>query len=380
MARTVRVELGERSYRIHIGDGILAELGRIVRESLPRTTRVLVVTDEGAGPHYLDRALAALRAAGIEAEARVVPAGEPAKTLSEAARLYEACLDAGLDRDGCVVALGGGAVGDLAGFVAATFLRGVHFVQVPTTLLAQVDASIGGKVAVNLPRGKNLVGAFHQPRAVVADVATLATLPAREYVAGLAEVVKHSLLRDRGLFAVLEDQTAAVLARDPALLEDLVERNCRIKGAVVSADEREGGLRAILNLGHTVGHGVEAVLGRVEKGEPGASPRQGLLHGECVSIGMIAAAWLSRRAGVLAQDDLPGRLEDLLRRLGLPVRLPPGTDLAAVREAMRYDKKARAGRLRWVLPVRVGQVQVTEHVRDEDVEAVLEELSRPLPG
>ncbi|BDG60287.1 3-dehydroquinate synthase [Caldinitratiruptor microaerophilus] len=380
MARTVRVELGERSYRIHIGSGILADLGHIVRETLPRATRALVVTDEGAGPHYLDRALAALRAAGIEAGSATVPAGEPAKTLSEAARLYEACLDTGLDRDGCVVALGGGAVGDLAGFVAATFLRGVDFVQVPTTLLAQVDASIGGKVAVNLPRGKNLVGAFHQPRAVVADVTTLATLPAREYVAGLAEVVKHALLRDRGLFALLEDETSAVLARDPALLEDLVERNCRIKGAVVSADEREGGLRAILNLGHTVGHGVEAVLGRVEKGEPGATPREGLLHGECVSIGLIAAAWLSRRAGVLAQDDLPGRLEDLLRRLTLPVRLPPGTDLAAVREAMRYDKKARAGRLRWVLPVRVGQVQVTEHVRDEDVEAVLADLSRPLSG
>nr|PZN37310.1 MAG: 3-dehydroquinate synthase [Bacillota bacterium] len=316
-----------------------------------------------------------------------------------AAAVGGACLEARLDRRSAIVAVGGGAAGDLAGFVAATYQRGIAFVQVPTTLLAMVDASVGGKVAINLPRAKNMVGAFHQPRLVVADLATLTTLPDREYRSGLAEVVKHGIIRDRGLFQLLETETQAVLNRDPGVMAGVVERNCRIKGAVVSADEREGGLRTVLNLGHTVGHAVEAVAGRLERdgdaGEgagaaaggqvsggapgsgvsaPGSSADDGLLHGECVAIGLVAAARLSARSGVLAQPDLPERLEALLRRFGLPVRLPPGVDPAAVEAAMAYDKKATGGQLRWVLPVRIGQVQVTTYVLPEDVRAVLEEL------
>lgn len=369
----VRVNLGERSYDIHIGLGVLAELGATVRASAPGNAggRVLVIADAAVARHWLDPALASLQAAGLAAIAAEAPPGESAKTLAVAGRLYEACLDAGLDRHGVIVALGGGAVGDLAGFVAATFMRGIPFIQVPTTLLAQVDASVGGKVAVNLPRGKNLVGAFHQPRAVVADLATLRTLSEREYRSGLAEVVKHGIIRDRALFRFLEEHAEAILAQDPPVLEHVVERNCRIKGAVVSADEREGGLRAILNLGHTVGHGLEAVAGRIDAA---VTPSAGLLHGECVSVGLVAAAWLAARSGVLAQDDLPARLEALLQRFGLPVRFPADTDLAALQAAMSVDKKAMGGQLRWVLPVRLGQTQVTSHVQSGDVAAVLTEL------
>lgn len=369
MPAKVRVELGERSYFVHIGEGILAGLGARVREAIPAAQRVLVIADAAVAERLLPAAADSLAAAGLQVHTATALAGEACKTLAEAARLYDACLDARLERSSAIVALGGGATGDLAGFVAATYLRGIAYIQVPTTLLAMVDASVGGKVAVNLPRGKNLVGAFHQPRAVVADTATLATLSDREYRSGLAEVVKHGILRDRGLFEYLEQHAGAVLQQDAAALEHVVERNVRIKGAVVSADEREGGLRAILNLGHTIGHGLEAVQGRMEG-------HGDLLHGECVSVGMIGAAWLAQRVGLLAQPDLPERLEALLLRFGLPVRMPPGTDLAAVRAAMALDKKAEGGQIRWVLPVRIGQVQVTRHVQPADVEAVLEALVR----
>lgn len=368
MPTKVRIELGERSYFVHIGHGALADLGAVVQAAVPSARRVLVIADAAVAGRFGPAAGTALAAAGLEVHTATAAAGEPGKTLPEAARLYDACLDARLERGSAIVALGGGATGDLAGFVAATYLRGIAFVQAPTTLLAMVDASVGGKVAVNLPRGKNLVGAFHQPRAVVADIATLDTLNDREYRSGLAEVVKHGILRDRALFEYLEQNAAAVLARDPATLEHVVERNVRIKGAVVSADEREGGLRAILNLGHTIGHGLEAVQGRMEG-------HGDLLHGECVSVGTVGAARLARRAGVLAQPDLPERLAALLQRFGLPVRFPAGTDVPDVKAAMTLDKKAEGGQLTWVLPARVGQVQVTRHVQPADVDAVLAELA-----
>lgn len=364
MAVRVRVELGERSYHVTIGAGALTGLGEVVRAAVPEAQRALIIADAAVADRFGPVAQASLTAAGLAVQLSTAAAGEACKTLAEAARLYDACLDARLERSSVIVALGGGATGDLAGFVAATYLRGLAFVQAPTTLLAMVDASVGGKVAVNLPRGKNLVGAFHQPRAVVADTATLATLSGREYRSGLAEVVKHGILRDRGLFEYLEQNADAVLAGDAATLEQVVARNVRIKGGVVSADEREGGLRAILNLGHTIGHGLEAVQGRMEG-------HGDLLHGECVSVGLMGATWLAHRTGVLAQPDLPGRLEALLRRLGLPVRFPAGTDVAAVRAAMVLDKKTAGGQLTWVLPVRLGQVQVTRHVQPADVDAVL---------
>ncbi len=363
MPAKVRLELGENSYFVHIQHGGLADvLGPVVSAAVPTAQRALVVADAAVADRYGPSVRNALTAAGLAVHTATAPAGEASKTLAEAARLYEDCLDAKLERGSVIVAVGGGATGDLAGFVAATYLRGVAFIQVPTTLLAMVDASVGGKVAVNLPRGKNLVGAFHQPRAVVADPATLVSLSSREFRSGLAEVVKHGILRDRALFEYLEQHADAVLGQDPQTLEYVVERNVRIKGAVVSADEREGGLRAILNLGHTIGHGLEAL--NVGK----------LLHGECVSVGLVGAAWLAERCGLLAQPDLPQRLQVLLGRLGLPVRMPAGTDLQAVAAAMTLDKKAEGGQIKWVLPVRLGQVQVTRHVQAADINAVLQSL------
>lgn len=371
MAARVRVELGERSYYIYIGTGLLSQLGPLVREAVPGAGRALVIADAAVATAWQAPVSRSLTGAGFTAVFVTAPAGEVSKTLAVAGQMYEACLDARLERGSCVIALGGGAVGDLAGFVAATYLRGIAFVQVPTTLLAQVDASVGGKVAVNLPRGKNLVGAFHQPRLVVADLAALGTLPPREYGAGLGEVVKHGIIRERGLFEYLEEHAQAVLDQDPAALEAVVERNCRIKAAVVSADEREGGLRAILNLGHTVGHAVEALTGRLIRADGSAGD---LLHGEAVSIGLVAATRISRRIGVLAQEDLPDRLEALLTRLGLPTRLPAGLNPGDLPDTMALDKKADGGRIKWVLPVRLGQTQVTQHVPPDDVLAVLQEL------
>ena len=343
---TVRVPLGERSYDIQIQPGSLARLGAAVSAVVPKARRALVISDSNVAPHYLATAEASLAAAGITAAGAVVPAGESAKSLTEAARLYEACLDAGLERSGVVVALGGGVVGDLAGFVAATYLRGVAFVQVPTSLLAMVDASVGGKVAVDLPRGKNLVGAFHQPRLVLIDPSVLATLPPRQVSAGLAEVVKHGVIRDGAFLTWLEDHAPTVLAREADTMEHLIASNCRIKAAVVTADEREEtGLRAILNFGHTTGHAIEAVQGY-----------GGWLHGEAVAAGMCVATRVAAGSGVLQDEALADRLAGLLARFGLPVSLPAGVDPAALMAAMQYDKKAEGGRVQWVLPVRPGEV------------------------
>lgn len=359
----VRVDLGERSYQIIIGAGLLDRLGELVKNALPRVGKALVVSDSNTSELYGERVRAALEAAGIQAAAATVPAGEGSKSLEQAANLYTACAGAMLERSSVIVALGGGVVGDLAGFVAATWLRGVPFVQVPTTLLAQADSSVGGKTGVDLPQGKNLVGAFHQPALVVADVSTLASLPQRERNAGMAEVVKHGVIRDAAFLGFLEEHAERIVALDPAIMEAVVETNCRIKAGVVSADEREGGLRAILNFGHTLGHAVEARLGY------GA-----FLHGECVAVGMIAAATLARDLGVLQEEGLPERLQRLLARLSLPIRLPDWLTYEELAPLMQMDKKVEAGRIRWVLPNRAGLVLVTPDVPAEAVRLVVDRL------
>lgn len=360
----IEVALGSRSYPVHIGSGLLGEVGAVVR-ARSAARRALLIADAGAAVHYAAPLLAALQAAGLTAQAVQVPAGEGSKCLARVGELYEAALDAQLERRDVIVALGGGVVGDLAGFVAATYLRGIDFVQVPTTLLAQVDASVGGKVGINLSRGKNLVGAFHQPRAVVADLDTLATLPERELRAGLAEVVKHGVIRDADYFAFVEDQAEALLQRQLPALDRAVQGSVQIKAAVVAADEREGGVRAHLNFGHTVGHGIEAALGYGQ-----------WLHGEAVAVGMLVATRLAAASGCLQQGDLGPRLEALLTRLGLPAALPKGVEPAAVLRCMAYDKKAAGGRLRWVLPVGLGTVTVVDDVAETAVAAVLAQLAR----
>lgn len=365
-SRVVRVDLGDRGYSIVIGPGGLGRAGRLVREALgedPGATggrTVLIVTTPPVAALWLDRLAEPLRAEGFRVRDLVVPDGEEAKSLEVLSQVYDACAEVGLDRGDLVVALGGGAAGDLAGLAAATYMRGIAFVQVPTTLLAQVDASVGGKVAVNHPRGKNLIGAFHQPRLVLVDTETLSTLPEREFRSGLAEVVKHGVIADPAYLDLTNGSLDAVLARDPEALAAVVEGSCRIKAAVVAADEREGGLRANLNFGHTAGHAIEAAAGF-----------GGLLHGEAVGLGMLVAARLGEARGWAA--GLTVRLADLLGRAGLPVRIPD-LPLGLIMDYMQADKKASGGHLTWVLVPEVGRAERVQDVDLADVERILLDL------
>ena len=332
------IDLGERAYPILVGPGLLddaALLGELV------TARdVLIVTNTTVGPLYLGRLERAL--AGKRLGAVVLPDGEQYKTLDTLARVFDALVERRMNRDACVAALGGGVVGDLAGFAAACYQRGVDYVQVPTTLLAQVDSSVGGKTGVNHPGGKNLIGAFHQPRAVVADTTTLGTLPPRELRAGLAEVIKYGLVADAGFLDWIEAHLEALLGLEAGALAHAIRRCCEIKAAIVADDEREHGRRALLNLGHTFGHAIETATGYGE-----------WLHGEAVGAGMLMAADLSCRLGWLRHEDVE-RVRALLARAGLPVAAPP---IGAVRalELMGMDKKVLAGRLRLVLMRSLGE-------------------------
>ena len=339
--QALRVALGERSYPIHIGKGLLDDARLYVPHVGSRSAAV--VSNAVVAPIYLERASHALAQAGARAVVPVVVEdGEQAKSWATLERVYDALLAARLGRDSVIVALGGGVIGDLAGFAAATYQRGVAYLQVPTTLLAQVDSSVGGKTAINHPRGKNMVGAFHQPLAVIADVATLDTLPDRELRAGIAEVIKHGLVLDFSFLEWIEQNVEKLLARDGAALERAVSRSCELKAQVIAADERESGLRAILNFGHTFGHAIELGVGYGE-----------WLHGEAVAAGMVMAAELSARAGTLSRGDAE-RVRALVARAGLPVR---GPKLAPERylELMQVDKKAAGGRVRFVLLETLGR-------------------------
>ena len=337
--QTVRVTLGERSYPIHIGANLLRE----ARFYAPHVQgkRVAVVTNRVVAPHYLERVQQALAQAGAQSVPILIEDGEQAKSWTTLDGVIDALLAARLGRDSVIVALGGGVVGDLAGFAAAVYQRGIPFIQAPTTLLAQVDSSVGGKTAINHVRGKNMVGAFHQPLAVIADVASLDTLPDRELRAGIAEVIKHGFVLDLQLVVWLEANVEKLLARDPAALAHAVLRSCELKAQVVAADERESGLRAVLNFGHTFGHAIETGTGYGE-----------WLHGEAVAAGMVMAAELSARAGSLRCEDVE-RAKALIARAGLPVR---GPVLAAERylELMQVDKKAAGGELRFILLEKLG--------------------------
>ncbi len=348
----IDVALGERRYPIRIGAGLLDDAAW---PGALRGRHALVVTDEHVAPLYLARVRETLGA--LAHDAIVLPAGESAKTLGHVARVLDALAALGASRDAAVIALGGGVVGDLAGFAAATWMRGIDLVQLPTTLLAMVDSSVGGKTGVNLAAGKNLVGAFHQPRAVFIDTATLATLPAREYAAGLAEVVKYGAIGDASFFAWLEANADALNAHDEDALAEAIAFSCRYKAGVVARDEREQGERALLNFGHTFGHALEAERGYGD-----------LLHGEAVAIGMVLAATLSARLGRAPVADAE-RLARLLSRFGLPVE-PPRADADALLARMRLDKKNVSGRLRLVLWRGIGAAEI---VADVD-EAALREM------
>jgi len=353
--RELVVELGARRYPIRIGAGLLADAAHW-RDALPGR-HALVVSDEHVAPLYLDRVAAGLRNRSFSS--LVLPAGEAHKSLDSAAKIFAALAELQASRDACVIALGGGVIGDLAGFAAACWMRGIAFVQMPTTLLAMVDSSVGGKTGVDLPQGKNLVGAFHQPRAVIADTATLATLPDRELRAGFAEVVKYGALGDAEFFAWLEQHADALLARDAEKLAEAISRCCTQKAGIVARDETERGERALLNFGHTFGHALETVCGYGR-----------LLHGEGVAIGMCLAARLSARTGMSADADTV-RLRDLLTRFGLPTAIPAGTDADALLAAMRLDKKNASGRLRLILWRGVGRAEIAENVDEAAIRAVL---------
>lgn len=363
---TLHVDLGERGYQVVVGSGVLDDIGTAVARVLPRTTTALVVADPNTAMPYGQRVRTALEEEGLKTALATVPQGEQAKRLRVAEELYRHLYSLGADRQTVVVAVGGGAVGDLAGFVAATFARGIPFVQVPTTLLAQVDASIGGKTAVNFetPDGlvvKNLIGAFHQPVIVYIDVETLATLPEREYRAGLAEVVKYGVILSEDLFRNLEEDAVELLRRDEDVLISVVANCCDIKAHVVRADEREeSGYRAILNLGHTFGHAIEALTDE-------------FLHGEAVAIGMVAAAWTAELLN-MASSEVRERITALLERFALPTRFPP-LDRDKLLEAMRHDKKSVGGRLRLVLPVKIGEARVVGDVSEEVVREAIERTS-----
>lgn len=341
--RTVNVPLGARSYEIKIGPG-LKELGQHC-SALNLGRRCAVISDRNVAPKFGRVAQTSLKKAGFEPVLVTVPAGETAKSLKVVEQCYDALAKQRLERKSFIVALGGGVVGDLAGFVAATYLRGIAFVQVPTTLLAQVDSSVGGKVGVNLKSGKNLVGAFHQPRVVLCDINTLRTLPVREFRAGLAEVIKYGIIYDATLFARLEQDMPKLLKRDPGTLTEVIARCCEIKAEVVGQDETETGLRAILNFGHTIGHAIENISGYGK-----------YLHGEAISIGQIAAANISASLSGLSPHDAV-RIRALFDAAGLPTQIKLTTaQRKKLFAAMRLDKKVSAGEIKFVLAEAIGKV------------------------
>jgi 3-dehydroquinate synthase len=358
-SETVRVELAERSYDIVVTSGALRDMGAFARQRT-QGTRAFVVTDENVAPHA-ESVTQSLRQAQFECATAALPSGEARKALPVAGSLYDQLLRHGADRKTLVVAVGGGVIGDLAGFVAATYARGLPLLMVPTTLLAMVDSSVGGKVAVNHPQVKNLIGTFHQPIGVWIDVDTLRTLPEREFRSGLAEVVKYGIILDPELFAYLEAHAPAILERQPAVIQHIVTRCCRLKADVVEKDERdETGERAILNYGHTFAHAFETVAGY------GA-----WLHGEAVGAGMMCACRLAQRRGLVGAD-LTERQRNLLERFGLPTA-PERWPVEQLLQAMRSDKKALAGRLRLVLPVRLGAVALHDDVPQTQVREILAE-------
>jgi 3-dehydroquinate synthase len=345
--QTLNVELGSRSYPIYIGAGLLARPELIV-ERLPQK-KTAIVTNSTIAPLYLAALQRALESRGVGVMSVTLPDGESHKTWDTLNQIFDALLEHRCERGTTLIALGGGVIGDLAGFAAAVYQRGVPYIQVPTTLLAQVDSAVGGKTAINHPLGKNMIGAFYQPLAVVSDTDTLATLPARELAAGLAEVIKCGLIRDPSFFEWLEGNMARLVQREAEALAYAIERSCANKAEVVARDERESGPRALLNFGHTFGHAIEAGTGYGT-----------WLHGEAIAAGMLLAAKLSHRLGLISAEDV-GRLGALLTAAGLPLD-PPQLGLARYLELMGHDKKVEGGRIRFVLLKRIGEAYVSGEV------------------
>ena len=352
MVKPIRVQAGEKTYEVMVGSGLLGETGALIGEKLAAGS-CAVISDDNVAGHFADAVLASLKAGGRQPTLITVPAGEESKTIERAGMICEKMSEPGLDRSSFVVALGGGMIGDLAGFVAAIYHRGIPCVQVPTTLLAQVDSSIGGKTAVNTAAGKNLIGAWHQPVLVISDVDTLATLPPREFRQGFAEIIKHAIIRDAEMFEMLQGSDQADLAA-------LIRRNVEIKAAIVAADERETtGERALLNFGHTIGHAIER-----------AGEYRDFLHGEAVSLGIVAACEVSVRKAGLSEAERE-RIVRTLEKFELPTRLPTDFSKKKVQDAIRFDKKFSQGAVRFVVVPKTGSARLATDVTIADLEAAV---------
>lgn len=361
MMNTLQVALGDRSYPIYIGEDLLSESDLF--NAHIRGKEVLIVTNETVAPLYLDSVKTALSAYRVESV--ILPDGEQYKTLDIMQRIFDRLLEARLSRQVTIIALGGGVIGDMAGFAAACYQRGVPFIQVPTTLLSQVDSSVGGKTAVNHPLGKNMIGAFYQPQCVLADTATLNTLDDRQFASGLAEVIKYGLINDAEFFDWLEQNMSLLVSRDPMALAQAIARSCQDKATIVADDEREQGVRALLNLGHTFGHAIET-----------GSGYGNCLHGEAIAIGMVMAADLSQRMGWLSEDKVT-RIGNIMTAANLPVTVPGQLSSEDFMELMSVDKKVQDGLIRLVLLQDIGQAIISD---DYDSHALAETLSKFTAG
>lgn len=361
MVSEIDVNLPQQSYKIAIEAQGIDRLGERLKP-LKLGKKVMVVSNPEIFQHYGDRAIASLKSAGFDVSTCEVPAGESYKTPATVQKIYDAALKNHLERSSTLVALGGGVIGDMTGFAAATWLRGINFVQVPTTLLAMVDASIGGKTGVNHPKGKNLIGAFYQPRLVLIDPEVLNTLPDREFQAGMAEVIKYGVIWDAQLFEQMEQSDRLERNPNTDLLNTIISRSCQAKADVVSKDEKEAGLRAILNYGHTVGHAVES--------ETNYSV---VNHGEAVAIGMVAAGKLAVELKMWQQEDA-ARQDALIKKAGLKTQLPPEINIEKIIEALQADKKVKDGKVRFVLPTHIGVVEVTDAVPSDTIRQVLGQM------
>lgn len=354
----IRVDLGERSYNITIDAAILRAVGQHLKR-FEFSNKIAMVSNPTVYSLYGEPVASSIRNAGFELIEVSIPDGEEYKNLESVSKIYEQLLTTRLDRKSALIALGGGVIGDMTGFAAATYMRGIDFIQIPTTLLAQVDSSVGGKTGVNHKLGKNMIGSFWQPRAVFIDLDTLATLPKKELLAGLAEVIKYGVIWDSDLFAFLESSRDEILSLDRRSLEYIIKKSCEIKAEVVSKDERESGLRAILNYGHTIGHAVETVTGYTK-----------FLHGEAVAIGMHHEAVLAEMCGLISGEEVE-RIRALIDSYGLPFEMPDECGTDKMMSTMKLDKKAVAGDMKFILPERIGKVRIESGISTEVVKKAL---------
>lgn len=360
--QTISVNLPSNSYNILISSGSLPQLGSEM-EKLNLGKKVLLVSNPEIFDYYGQTCLQSLENAGFETYTHLIPAGESYKKLESIEKVYDTALENHLERSSTLVALGGGVIGDMTGFAAATWLRGVNFVQVPTSLLAMVDASVGGKTGVNHPQGKNLIGAFYQPKLVFIDPSVLKTLPVREFRAGMAEVIKYGIIWDADLFTKLEqaEDIDSFASINQELLQTILVRSTQAKADVVSQDEKEAGIRAILNYGHTIGHAVESLTNY-----------QQFVHGEAVAIGMVAAGRIATEMGLWTEEEAH-RQDKLIAKTKLPTQIPPELDINAILETLKSDKKVKAGKVRFILPTQIGEVKITDRVTEDIIRGVVEQ-------